>query len=86
MIRTSSEEEVTNFLCLRYDRSHGAGRAGGAEPGHDARAHVPLNGTSHISPLFGSKGERASRPNESPAVSAITPQIVMVQGVAQVAQ
>jgi magnesium chelatase family protein len=36
VLRQPLEDGVTNFLCLRYDKSHGAGRAGGAEPGHDA--------------------------------------------------
>jgi predicted ATPase with chaperone activity len=36
VLRQPLEEGVTNFLCLRYHRSHIPSGAGGAEPGHDA--------------------------------------------------
>jgi len=36
MMRKLSESEATNFLYLRYNRSHSAGGAGSAESGHDA--------------------------------------------------
>jgi predicted ATPase with chaperone activity len=36
VLRQPLEDGVTKFLCLGYNRSHGAGRTGGAEPGYDA--------------------------------------------------